>query len=103
MILHNSTQPSSNFIINQILLFQYDIQPLVRVCIQSMLNSITVESAAKLYYTADLYRLKELKLEAINFICKNPREVAKTTGWKEFIKSKPDLMEELYLNLADKY
>ena len=67
-----------------------------------MLRSIDLESAAKLFVIADLHHLDELKLQAMDFINRNPRKVMDTDGWKLYLKSRPDLIEELYGNLADR-
>lgn len=81
---------------------KYDIQSLINLCVESMMHQICTETAAKLYYTADVYQLSELKQVAINFINLDPLKVIETDGWKEYIKIRPDLIEELYKNLANK-
>ena len=76
-------------------MLQYQIKPLIDECVRYMLANIQVNNAAKLLYYADLYKLPELKAKVINFICQNANQVMQSSGWKHFIKTKPELMESV--------
>ncbi|XP_017460840.1 PREDICTED: protein roadkill-like, partial [Rhagoletis zephyria] len=54
---------------------KYDIQPLIQICVSHMHKSICPQSAAKIFYIADLYRIEPLKSQAIEYICQHAAEV----------------------------
>ena len=77
------------------------MKPLVNECIRSMLSDIKIENSAKLLFYSDLYGLKDLKNRVMDFICDgNSMEVMKSSGWKEYVKVKPELMEQIIEGMA---
>ena len=78
----------------------HNIKLLAEECINQMLANITLENAAKLFYYSDLYELVDLKASVIEFICPNSIEVMKSEAWKEYVMKKPDLMEQLLVQLT---
>ena len=75
---------------------QYDIPPLVEACIESMLTNIGVDSAAKVFYFADLHQLDGLKEQTLQFIAEYPKEVRKSDGWAQYIKPNVELFEQIF-------
>ena len=70
-----------------------------------MLSNIEVENSAKLLYYSDLYELTELKAKVVQFICgpanKAMKKVMESPGWEQFVKIKPELMEQLLEKVAE--
>ena len=64
-----------------------------------MLGNITVENAAKLFYYSDLYELADLKSQVMQFLARKGKEVMNSADWKQYVKIKPDLMEQLLANM----
>lgn len=81
---------------------QYDIQPLIRLCVAHMHCHIDVSSAAKIFYLADLHHIEPLKNQALDYISHNAKEVRESAGWNAFIRPKPDLIEALFDYMADR-
>ena len=78
------------------------MKPLVDECVRSMLSNIGVENSAKLLYYSDLYELKDLKKRVMDFICAgHSKEVMKSAGWIEYVKIKPELMEQIIEGMAN--
>lgn len=78
---------------------QYDIQPLVKVCIESMLRNISSENVARIFFVADIYQLKELKLKAMDYITHSNEQSVKVMAskdWAKYILPKPLLMQKLF-------
>ena len=72
------------------------MKPLVDECARYLKANINVDNSAKLLFYSDLYELSELKTRTMDFMFNgHSKEVMQTTGWKEFVKTKPDLMEQI--------
>ncbi|XP_017462283.1 PREDICTED: protein roadkill-like, partial [Rhagoletis zephyria] len=81
---------------------KYDIQPLIQICVSHMHKSICPQSAAKIFYIADLYRIEPLKSQAIDYICQHAAEVRESETWAQYVRPSSDLLEELFNNMANK-
>ena len=75
---------------------KYDLKNLKNFSQQEMLKNLNVETAAKYLVLADLHSANLLKEEAIEYIARNSAAVTKTDGWKQMVKSYPNLIAEIF-------
>ena len=81
---------------------QYQLDTLKCFCIDYLIDNLCDETAVNVLMVADLYGADELKIECIDYI--NQNGVMTYNNWQALIDSKnPKLIDELYLDLYDKY
>ncbi|KAI2808905.1 hypothetical protein BLOT_000046 [Blomia tropicalis] len=82
---------------------KYDLKPLIKLCIETMIEHLEVENAAEIFYLADLHSLDMLKDIVISFINNNSFDVMNSEGWTKFISKNVHLLyyNSLSLELAN--
>ena len=75
---------------------KYNIQPLKKICEQTICENIQVANAAEALMLAYLHEAKNLKTVVIDFVMSNMEEVMETTGWKVINESNPKILNEIF-------
>lgn len=73
---------------------KYALDELRTICGNHLLGFIEKETVLKTLALADFYQAKELKKQAILFVCKNIKSM-KGTDWKSYSQTHPDLVAEI--------
>ena len=71
-------------------------------CEQYLCASLTVESFASVAVIADMHGAKKLEKQCIDFLIEHAKEVTKTDGWKNLVKSHAQLGCKLLQFVIDK-
>jgi leucine-zipper-like transcriptional regulator 1 len=74
---------------------RFGLERLKRICENCMIASITIDSAANVFYAADIHNAVSLKQKALNFILKHFDEVSRTPSFEEVIRNNVDLIFEI--------
>ena len=77
------------------------MQPLIKLCVETMIEQLKVENAAEIFYLADLHSLDVLKDIVISFINNNSFDVMNSEGWTKFISKNVHLVIQLYAILSE--
>jgi len=77
---------------------QFCIPRLKTMCEQRMLESITIDTAAHLFYLADMHCATSLKAKTLSFILKNFDCVSKTSSFEEMSRGNVGLVIEILRN-----
>ena len=72
------------------------MQPLIKLCIETMVEHLKAENAAEIFYLADLHSLNVLKDIVMSFINNNSIDVMNSEGWTKFISKNAHLVVQLY-------
>lgn len=78
---------------------KYCVSSLVSRCYNQISNVLTTDCVVDVLIMADLVNVEELKRECKTFIFQNKTQVIKTDSYKNFIKSHPDLLSELFCEI----
>jgi hypothetical protein len=74
------------------------IPRLKTMCERRMLQSITVENAATIFYAADMHTATTLRQKALKYIMSNFEDVSKTKAFEEMGRMNMDLVFEVLRN-----
>lgn len=72
------------------------------ICEQFLCSEISLETAPHFILLADLFNARALKQKCVHFITDHSTEVLSTEHWKEMGKASPELLLELFSDLAIK-
>ncbi|KAJ8686478.1 hypothetical protein QAD02_022272 [Eretmocerus hayati] len=75
---------------------KYALVDLMDMCIESMRNNLSSDTAAETLIIAHEQHLEELKAKTMEFMNKNATEVIKTDGYQKILESHKDLVADLY-------
>lgn len=78
---------------------KYSVKSLVDVCGYRLANNLSIDKAAEVLIIADLVKAQYLKEDCELFIMKNKKAIGVTEGYKEMVKSRPDLLSEMFLQI----
>lgn len=81
---------------------KYDLADLRIMSEQVVKQELDVENVSRVLMLARLHNSIELKEKAMAFLTNNMSKVVKTEGWKELVKSKPEIMEDILLKTFQK-
>lgn len=73
---------------------KYQLDRLKALCAKSMRDNLSIETAPMVLDAADLYNMKDLKIETIQFIQTNAGEITKTSNWRNIITTHRKLILE---------
>jgi hypothetical protein len=74
------------------------IPRLKTMCEKTMLQSITVENAAHVFYAADMHTASSLRRKALKYILSHFEDVSKTEAFEEMGRSNMELIFEILRN-----
>ncbi|XP_065205343.1 speckle-type POZ protein B-like [Planococcus citri] len=74
---------------------KYDLGRLKIMCVQKLIEGLSVENATNVVILADMHHHEDLKREAIKFMVTNFAKVLNTVGWKNMLLSNPQLVTEV--------
>ncbi|CAF1116575.1 unnamed protein product [Didymodactylos carnosus] len=80
---------------------KYAIENLRNVCIKSLINSITYETAAEMLIRANIYNSKLLKDNILTFIKTYSKDVFQTEQWKQLERTQPYLLVDVLKFIAN--
>lgn len=75
---------------------KYSVMTLLTLCENHITEKLNAENVAEVFTIADLVKSEELKKECVKFIVKNKAIVLKTPGYKNLVKTRSDLVSELF-------
>ena len=79
---------------------KYNVKRLIDVCLRHVMANITVETAIKTIYTADIMNNDELLKAAVEFMAQNRGNIKKCSFWDHFKARDPEtfakLMEKMF-------
>ncbi|KAJ8686469.1 hypothetical protein QAD02_022263 [Eretmocerus hayati] len=75
---------------------KYALPDLMEVCVESMKNNLSCETAADTLIIAHENNLEDLKARTMEFINRNAAQVIKTHGYRKILESYMDLVADLY-------
>ena len=81
---------------------KYSILPLLQICMNNLLENMSVEDAAATYVLADRHSLHQVKPVIIHFMKKHFYEVATSAGWLSLGNHHPQLTKEILDKLRAK-
>lgn len=81
---------------------KYDLKGLKELCEEFLRSNITAENVVRYLILADMHTAKVLKVEAIEYISKNSKDVLKSLSWKTVTVSHPSIVPEVYSAIIDK-
>lgn len=104
LYIYTGKAPHLNSIADKLLLAadKYGLEILKEMCIEYMIDHMTIEKAVKTYILADRLNADRLKSQTIEFIIDNNGEVIKTNDWKHLL-TRGDLIADLYARQTEKY
>lgn len=73
----------------------YDLTRLMKICEETLCNSVTAENSALTLSLAEKHSAVGLKKFILRYMAENTAEVMKTEGWKQMVDSSPRLVAEL--------
>lgn len=79
---------------------KYALDQLKALCEECLCSKLTVETAAELFFLADLHSAGLLKTCAMDFINEHAADVAQTPGWLAIVAQHPQLIAEAFESLA---
>lgn len=79
---------------------KYALDQLKALCEECLCSKLTVETAAELFFLADLHSAVLLKACAMGFINEHAADVAQTPGWLAIVAEQPQLIAEAFESLA---
>ena len=77
---------------------QFCIPRLKTICEKKMLESISVDTAANLFYLADMHSASCLKQKTLQFILSRFETVSKTPSFEEMARGNVELVFEILRN-----
>jgi len=81
---------------------RYCILSLLRICMNNLLENMSVEDAAATYVLADRHSLHQVKPVIIHFMKKHFYEVATSAGWFSLGNHHPQLAKEIGDKILEK-
>lgn len=75
---------------------KYQLDRLKAICEESLMHTISVANACNRLMFSDLYRAKNLKEAAMDFMLDHRKEIIKTQGWDILKKNHSDLLSEMF-------
>ena len=81
---------------------KYSILPLLQICMNDLLENMSVDDAAATYVLADRHSLHQVKPVIIHFMKKHFYEVAASAGWISLGNHHPQLIKEIQDKLREK-
>lgn len=79
---------------------KYALDQLKALCEECLCSELTVETAAELFFLADMHSAGLLKACAMDFINEHAADVAQTPGWLAIVAQQPQLIAEAFESLA---
>eukprot|EP01038_Epipyxis_sp_PR26KG_P011891 gene11891-15909_t len=70
---------------------RFAIDRLKKLCEQEMINAISIETAAHILYTADVYNAENLREKCMKYILLNFDEISRTSGFEEMGRTNVEL------------
>ena len=74
---------------------KYSILPLLQICMNDLLENMSVDDAAATYVLADRHSLHQVKPVIIHFMKKHFYDVATSAGWQSLVNNYPQLTKEI--------
>lgn len=102
--IYTERAPNLKYINLELLLAadKYGLEDLKKVCVESLLNNLSVKTVVEVLIVADLQNIKILKLETLEYIKLNIGDVIQTSSWKQMVVSHPNLIEKVLNSFANK-
>lgn len=81
---------------------KYSVTSLVKICDDHIVNNLSIENVIDVYITADLISASVLKEKCIEFIFANKRQVVETDVYKNLLKTRANLANEILSYILEK-
>lgn len=75
---------------------KYAIESLVKICEHYVSKNLTAENVVDVFTISDLVKAEDLKKNCVKFIVKNKAVVLKTDGYRKLVKTRTDLVSEMF-------
>merc|ERR1711874_767610 len=83
---------------------KYGLELLTKACEEAFVEELTDGNAVRTLIIIDRYvPLSDVRKKVLEFIWDNARRVMKSEDWKQFVKTYPDLVTDLFEFLAEKH
>lgn len=77
---------------------KYSVKSLVHGCEYNLSKNLNDENAVDILLVADMVKANFLKKDCILYIIKNKTEIGATEAYKEMVRSRSDLLSEIFLH-----
>ena len=81
---------------------KYQLDQLKSACAEHLCRDIDIENCISHLMMGDLYQADNLKKSSLQFISRNMKNVFQSKGWRESLRTKPDLMADVLEMFAGK-
>lgn len=75
---------------------KYDLRELKSMCESALCENITTDNVLDMLVLADLHGAASVRTLALKFIVENGKEIVSQAGWREKLKSYPEIMADMF-------